>query len=109
MPAFCQEKDAEVIGRDEQDADSLHVMAILGAQKNPFLKKLRMKEKLREKEQEEKHISMLCGRLLLLKTDQEGHLMIRSAQIKRKAMASLFRFIRIFLNISLNMKIIQKR
>ncbi|HET8840963.1 MAG TPA: hypothetical protein VFN35_05815 [Ktedonobacteraceae bacterium] len=49
MPAFCQEKDAEVTGRDEQDAASVHVMAILGAQKDPFLKKSRMKEKLREK------------------------------------------------------------
>ena len=100
MPTFCQERDADVRGRDEQDAASLHVMTVPDAQEDPFLKKLRMKEK---------HISMLCGRLLLLKTDQGGYLMLQSAQIKIEAMANPFRFVRIFLNISSNMKIIQKR
>jgi hypothetical protein len=49
MPTFCQEKDAEVRGRDEQDAASMHVMAVLNTQKDPFLKKSRMQEKLTEK------------------------------------------------------------
>ena len=52
MPTFCQERDADVRGKDEQDTASLHAMTVLNAQKNPFLKKLRMKEK---------HISMLVG------------------------------------------------
>lgn len=54
MPAFCQERNAEVRGRDEQDAASLHVMAVLNAQKDPFLKKLGLKEKLMEKRTERK-------------------------------------------------------
>lgn len=57
MPAFCQERYAEVRGRSEQDAASLHVMTVLNAQKDPFLKKLRMKEKLIEKKNRKKSTS----------------------------------------------------